>query len=850
MKKFFVLIAGIVLFLSESSVGQSFSDVSGLLGTPIVFNGRDYGSGISFYDFNKDGLDDITIPNVSESIIFLINNGNGFDRVELIPNEGKGKMVLWGDYDNDGDADLYITFNTGVNRMFRQDENFQFVDVTEQLGILKPAVQSYGASWGDINGDGFLDLLVCNYDEGPVGNWLFLNDQGESFSDVSVQYGVNIGSDFSFVGTFFDFNNDGKQDIHIANDRFPIDAMYVNQGEYFSNNAVSAGFDTFVNSMCSSLADFNHDGRLDLYVTNTMDGNFLWRRTTDPLYYDVAISLGVKVNRWCWGASWVDIDNDSWEDLFVNNHPNANDLQPFFMNQTGMFTQQNMVNQYANSWSSFASAKGDFNGDGYYDFAINCDENIPVKLLQNDGGSNHFVKVNLQGVISNSDGIGTLIEYTIGGVSNKRYVTSTTGYLTQDSQWMILGIGEATMIDELKLTWLSGQVDIYNDVPASSVLTLIEGFEEVNIQNLPENNEVHLCVGEVFTATIESNNFIVWNTGEEGGTQIFSEPGTYFATVTNSMGIVNYSDSLYIYVEDFPEYSLTVHPISCYGESDGFIEVFSIDPIDNIVENSNGEVLGYTDLAEGVYTFTAISEFGCLSSSPFQIEMPSPLETNFLYENISCFGLNDGSFTITSTEGGVGQLSTLLYQNEMEVLPENWWSLQPGDYTVSTFDESGCVNTQLFYISEPDPLILDLTGLNLEGWFEIDVSGGTPPYSISWNDDAVANGNAVVALAGENIAIATDDNNCSSVYNLNFVPAVIQSIDTVKSHESLTAYYAQGLIHLSNFVNTISIYDCRGGLVYKNETSNLSYSVDIASGIYFIVLNNNDQLVQLKLLIL
>lgn len=849
MKNIKIIIFCFCICFPLYNYGQSFNDVSTLLGSPIAFSGRDYGSGISFYDFNKDGLDDITIPNVSDSVIFLINNGNGFDRVEIIPNEGKGKMVLWGDFDNDGDADLYVTFNEGVNRMYRQNENFEFEDVTEVLGLLKPAVQSYGASWGDINNDGFLDLLVCNYNDGPIGNWLFLNNNGESFTDVSAQYGVNIGSEYSFVGTFFDFNDDGKQDIHVANDRAPIDALYVNQGDYFVNNAVSAGMDTFVNSMCSSLADFNHDGRFDIYVTNTSDGNFLWRRTTDPLYYNVASAHGVTVNRWCWGASWADINNDSWEDLFVNNHPVANDLQPFFINQSGYFEQQNMVNDYPNPFSSFASAKGDFNNDGYYDFAINCDEYIPVKLLENTGGSNNFVKIGLEGVVSNRDGIGSLIEYTIGESTLKRYVTSATGYLTQDSQWIILGIGEYEKIDVLTITWMSGQVDVYENIPASSVLTLIEGFEQLYIGGAALNEVNHLCEGDYLALTVYSNDEVYWSNGEVGNSIEVNESGDYFAFTINEFGIENYSDTISVEIIQTPVIEYSLENISCFGVNDGAIALSEYDEVNYTILNQDGEIMENTNLMEGTYTIIASSIYGCSSSESVVIEMPEPIITEYITSNVLCAGAQNGTIEILNQSGGSGVLTTSLFYNNEEYDGSYWDALPPGEFVLSIVDENGCQLEQSFEILEPEEIVIDLSGLNVEGWFELNVSGGIAPYTILWNTQQVNNGNAILVDDGTNEFLVTDANNCTAAYNFEYEPPLIQSSLELENDNPIQVYFHENRLVFSKPVNSIRVFDGKGAEVYRNKSAHIDFELSLSSGLYVIIVNESSALQTLKIIV-
>lgn len=842
MKKWYTYILIFAFCWCESNdlYAQSFLDVSEMLGDPISFSEREYGSGVSFYDINGDGWDDITVPAFNDSLICLINDQGTFTKIHPVYCDGQAKATLWGDYDNDGDADLFITFFNASNRLYKNLGDFQFEDVTEQLGLMMAPAESFSASWGDINSDGLLDLLVCNYNLGnAIGSWLFVNQGEIGFTEESNQRGLNIGSDYTLGASFFDFNEDGLQDIHLANDRAPADAILVNEGDYFVNNANSAGLDYYCNSMSSSVADFNHDGRFDIYVSNTPEGNFLWRRTTEPFYYNEAEGRGVGMERFAWGGSWIDFDNDSWEDLYINNHPGANDLQPFFINQTGFFTQESLVPNLSGSWSSFAGGKGDFNNDGYYDLAINCDENIPMKLLRNEGGDNNWVKVKLQGSISNRDGIGTLISYSFNDVATIRYTASNTGYLTQDSQWIILGIGDATEISELTLTWLSGQVDTYHNIPAHSVLTLVEGFEEVNLVGWNADEVIHLCEGESVTLEASASSPVTWNNGVEGNFCTVDQSGTYVASSTNELGIVNFSPAVHVQVESIAMPEVLVSHVSCTGLSDGTASLEMDDALQYDLFFEGMLVPEFSNLATGEYALVISTQNNCTTTQTFFVQEPSPLAATFSTSDITCFGLSDGLFQLENVVGGTGTYNTSLQKDGEEILPDAWQSLEEGVYHFTLTDENGCTSEESFTMSQPQPLILEVLGTQVENWFTVNASGGTIPYTITWNEIEIPNDYSVYLTEEDNYFVCTDQNNCITNLNVNIEPPVISAIQEI-ANDVLIFRWKDELVVKGLLPSQITVFDNLGRVldVYKGSAIQTRMPLNTMATIALAVVND------------
>lgn len=631
MKGLLSLVCGVLLSLP--TLAQFFNNPN-ILGFPVVRTDFDYGQGVTIYDINLDGYDDLTFVQRSDSLLIFESTGTGFILHKPLFCLGEAKQALYGDYDNDGDADLVIPTYQRPLKIFRNDGNWEFTDVTADLGLESlPQLQSFGASWGDINNDGWLDLFVANYDEGTNGSWLFLNNQGINFTNVSNQWGVNVGSDFSFQGTFFDHNMDGKQDLHIANDRYPADALLVNYNhQFFLNEAVGNGFDVPCDGMCSAVADYNHDGQYDIYVTNNPPGNKLWEKNAAGYYTNVAQEKGVSLFRACWGATWIDWNNDSWEDLFVNNFPNPGDDLPFFLNNSGTFIQGAEVLNYANIYS-YCSAKGDFNNDGYPDMAITPVENVSCKVLFNQGGDNHYIKFRLVGQVSNRDGIGTHVQYALDENSPEqlvRYTRAGDGYLSQDSQWYILGLGEQDTLHSLQLNWLSGVQDVYTNLKADTAYVFYEGFR--NLEILSENalvmpDSISLCSGENITLFASSENDIMWNDGTLEPSRVVNETGTYSYTSTDAFGIINYSDTIFVEIIQPPNPQFEIIHPSCHGAVDGLI-TFSVE------ENWALTTQPSLFFGAGEFAYQFISEELCTYQTTVSLVDPLPLELTFEQESI------------------------------------------------------------------------------------------------------------------------------------------------------------------------------------------------------------------------
>ena len=551
-------------FLSFSQI--SFENNATTLGIDFSTGTTSDGNGVTFYDFDGDGWDDITFASGSDRDLKFFKNNNGvFSEISLNVSDlvFQTKQANWVDFDNDGDKDLFVTSDTNGNRLFRNTGSLNFEDITSSSGLITTNIFSYGASWGDYNNDGFLDIFISNRDPSiftTTPNYLYRNNGDGTFTDVSEDAGIDRLSHLSFCSAFFDFNNDGWQDIYIANDKFTQEnLLYKNNGDgTFTEVGASSGTNIAIDAMTVTIGDYNNDGWQDIYVSNSPGGNVLFRNNGDETFTDVADTSGTIFNSIGWGATFLDADNDMDLDLYVSgSNVTLPDLisAAFYENlNNGQFQIPSNAGFANDIGYSFSNSAGDINNDGFPDFVVTNSNDQDIFLWENTSSStNNWLKINLEGVTSNKDGIGSVIEISINNQSQFRYTHCGEGYLSQKSSSEFFGLGTNTIIDSIKVTWLSGTVDIFTNTSANQTLNIVEGsstvlstnnFDITNITLYPNPAEDILKV----SSNINMNKIQIYNTlgqlisskdnnGLEGSINTSNYlSGVYYISITTDSG--------------------------------------------------------------------------------------------------------------------------------------------------------------------------------------------------------------------------------------------------------------------------------------------------------------------------
>lgn len=504
------LYAILFVFFIQLSFSQTvFLERSTTLGVPFNYGPGFLGGGVSFVDYNRDGWDDLTLSSQSGDTVrfFRNNNGTYVEETLNIPNNNyRHKTVQWVDYDNDGDYDLYVTSDSNFNRLYQNDGSFNFTDVTITSGLFNTAPYNFGASWGDYNNDGYLDMFLCFREPTQTqANLLYRNNGDGTFTEVGASAGIVQSGDLSFCSAFLDYDNDGWQDIYIANDKLNTrNYMYHNNGDgTFTDVSAATGTDLYMGAMCVTVGDYNNDGYQDMYITNddntdpgATNGNALLHNNGDGTFTNVAAAKGLTVDSICWGALFLDANLDTDLDIMtVASRDGTVTRSSSYFESTGNgnFTEPTTSGIYAFDNSiSYSNALGDVNNDGFPDIAV-VNENQQMDLwLNSTTNSNNYLKIKLQGVISNRDGIGSRIEVFSNGKSQYRYTHCGESYLGQSSTAEFFGIGTETSVDFVQVTWLSGLVDRIDNVSGNQTLTIIEGSSPLSTNDISIEDAVSI----------------------------------------------------------------------------------------------------------------------------------------------------------------------------------------------------------------------------------------------------------------------------------------------------------------------------------------------------------------------
>ncbi len=757
-------------------IGQAFTEIAAEQGIIHQYTGGEYGGGASFYDVNGDGWDDLTFCNAGSDIVLYLNEQGQFTGpFNVAPNTGLSKSVTWVDYDNDGDADLFVTRYNGPWSLYRNDGDLlNLTDVTQTSGLSSPSYKTFGATWGDYNRDGNIDLYIANYNSDGITNFMFRNNGDGTFTDVTLETGTGDGSWFTFLGLFMDYNHDLWPDLYVVNDRLTAtNNMYRNDGGTFTSVTEELGLTDLFFAMNASLSDYDHDGDMDLYSSNNPFGNRLYRQEDDLTYTEVANEAGVQVLDHSWSAQWIDYNNDTWEDLHVCCSPfwNQPGQNRFFTNNTnGTFTLDIFNGGFATDqgWSH-TSVVGDFNNDGFFDLVVVNDAPDVTKLWRCNPNDNHYLKVKLQGVASNRDGVGTWIHLWTDGLEQMRYTHIGEGYMTQNSQTEIFGMAQHEHADSLKLYWPSGQIDMYYNLAVNESYTFIEGGSLV--ANLLAS-ATNICPGDSVLLTAVDVQSPTWSTGESGPTEIWVyEPGLYFYSGTNQFGISYSSNSVLITVGESPSVTIESLEPLCHGQSTGgLIVVPDQGDLENYTLEVNGLPAGWAldGLQAGTYELLITDELGCFSEYEVTIDSPEPLDFVTNFEPIACF--NGTTQIDIQVSGGTAPYSI------------DWFSANPqaltaGLYTVVVSDLNGCNLEQFVSIDEPVLLELATTVTHVDvgndGSIALEILGGTSPYTISWTgpNGFSSQDNFISDLpSGVYTAVVTDANGCVAITSVFILP--------------------------------------------------------------------------------
>jgi len=626
--------------------------------------------------------------------VFYQNSLSGFEElpIDLQINNSFTKHVLWLDFDNDLDNDIIVSNWTGRFYLFENDGNFVFTDITLQANLPMALAPNMGINIGDYDRDGWLDIFISRWavDQNTSLTTtcrLFRNNGTGNFTDVTDDVGLDIPPTFAFQSVWMDYNNDLWPDLHVIVDKLPGNHFFENNSGQFTELTDDYNM-SFPNNeiMSNSVADFNNDGYLDIFMTNAGVAEaptLLLQNNSGLGFQSIGPNVGMAIEEFSWGAVWVDVNNDGWDDMYFCTP--TNDPNPFYLNQTGAsFNEMSNIFSTTTNRPSYAAAKGDFNNDGKYDIAVQSRAPYTAMCFVNQSSSeNHFAKITLTGTSSNSMAIGSWIEVSTSEITKHEYTICGENYLSQNSQHKIIGVGQSETIDSISVTYPSGHTDYYYELPVDTHYHFLEG--ETYIASIEASDTV-ICEGEIIVLDAGEHAEYLWSNGETNQTIEVDSAGVYVVQVTNENGI---SASAEISVQVLPEPSIveTISPNPCNGDALASIDLFNNAGIEaDSVSWSNGDFGTSPDsLSEGTYSYIFTDVNGCQSTGEVEI-VDSPELVAFSNSTPSDPETDNGQINVT-VFGGIAPYIILL---EGDTVGTEIINLSPGSYELLIIDSYGC----------------------------------------------------------------------------------------------------------------------------------------------------------------
>ncbi|MBI2220105.1 MAG: CRTAC1 family protein [Acidobacteria bacterium] len=534
-----------------ADLGFAFTNVARAAGltAATVYGGRasntylleTTGCGVALLDYDGDGWLDVFLVNGTtlegfppgqEPTNHLYRNRRDgtFEDVTGkagLAASGWGQGACAGDYDNDGDTDLFVSY-FGPNRLYRNNGNGTFSDVTASAGVLDRRERwGAGCAFLDYDRDGRLDLFVANYIDldlktapvpdsglclykglkvacGPPGlqggkNVLYRNAGEGRFADVSDASGISRASGTYGLGvSTLDFDGDGWTDVYVANDSNPSALYRNNRDGTFADIGIRSGCAYSQDGkpqagMGVAVGDYDRNGTFDIFKTNFAgDTSTLYANTGDGFCDDRTFASGIGLNtRWLgWGVGFIDLDRDGWRDLFlVNGHvyPEVEGLRTeagyrqrkvVYRNlRTGRFEDitDRLGPPATTPKAGRGAAFGDLDNDGDPDVVINNVHDTPDLFRLDSRNRRHWVTVKLVGVTSNRSAIGARVTVVAGGETQIDEVRGGGSYYSQNDLRLHFGLADAAAVDRLEVRWPGGLTEMWTGLAADRIVTLEEG---------------------------------------------------------------------------------------------------------------------------------------------------------------------------------------------------------------------------------------------------------------------------------------------------------------------------------------------------------------------------------------
>ncbi len=471
---------------------------------PLVSDGLP-SDGSSWGDFNNDGLTDLCVVNwYNRPALLYTNNGGGnftFMSSSPVTNQtGYSETCTFGDYDNDGWLDLFITNSAGTshrNYLYRNSGNGNFVRIDTGI-VVSELGRARGANWVDFDNDRDLDLFVCR--EVNQNEYLYRNNGNGYFTKITDSPLTTNGGE-SWSGSWGDYDNDGDLDVFVTNSSNQNNFLYRNDGNFTFTKITNDPIVTEPGyNAVSGWGDYDNDGDLDMFITQAYVAPTFTQKLVNKLYKNLLMESGT--------ASFQKI------------------------------TTGDIVND---SGYSYGFAWGDYDNDGDLDVAVanTFDENQKNVLYRNElSNGNKWISIKCKGTVSNRSAIGAKVRVkaTINGnaVWLMQEIDGQSGYCGQN---LILhfGLGNATSIDSIKVEWPAGGDQYFNNVPVNQNVTITENGNLINVGEINIEQPGNFRLGQNFPNPFNPNTKINYELSTSAGVEltVYDALGNEIASLVN-----------------------------------------------------------------------------------------------------------------------------------------------------------------------------------------------------------------------------------------------------------------------------------------------------------------------------
>ncbi|NWG11978.1 MAG: CRTAC1 family protein [Acidobacteria bacterium] len=547
----FISVATAVLVSPQDAALRSYDPVAFSLLKPeglrfVINNGRTprkhqpetMVAGVAFFDYDNDGRLDIyavngaSMPGLEKKdesffnrLFRNVGDGSFEDATSKagVPGRGYNLGVATGDYDNDGDTDLFVA-GLRENILYRNNGDGTFTDATVPAGLGNRdpeygTLWAVAAAWLDYDRDGWLDLFVSNYcvwdpDIEPIcpvnnlpdychpklykglPNSLFRNNGNGTFTDVSASSGIRRSIGKGMGLGVADFDGDGWTDVFVANDTLPSSLFHNQRNGTFREIAVES-FVAYtdrgkaVSGMGADARDINNDGRPDIFETAMVNETFPYYHNVGGMFFEERTYLSgmasLSIRKSGWSNGVFDFNNDGWKDFFVacgdvmdtdgyfgSRVPQSNAVYVNLKNgrfaDAGVGAGEDFQKKAVHRGVAF----GDIDNDGRMDAVVTA-LNGPIELWRNISETgNHWLLVKATGTKSNRDGAGAKIKVVTASSIQYNHVNTAVGYACASDVRVHFGLGKESVVRELEILWPSGTVQTLKNVRADQILEIVE----------------------------------------------------------------------------------------------------------------------------------------------------------------------------------------------------------------------------------------------------------------------------------------------------------------------------------------------------------------------------------------